>query len=196
LHITDSRNSWWMNTWNLLGSLEGVVIAQSFDEASAGLRATLATGPSVRTIRVLFNPTSAEITPWLESVKVVIPEIRGLMVQRFFARLFCKAGYEVVVGSKLDIFARNRLRSLFLEVKSSLSGGSFGSRAEIAQLDGYLIASERRGAERWLGIMGINKPVRLRAAFKTEMRRRNIGLIDIRWASSAETLLPYFESVP
>jgi len=128
-------------------------------------------------------------------VKATTPEIRGWMVQRFFARILAKAGYDVVVGSALDIFARNRLRSLFVEVKSSLAGGKFGSRAEIAQLDGYLTACERNRAERWLGIMGINKPMDLRDAFRTEIHSRNIGLIDIRWVAAKETLLPHIPSV-
>ena len=85
---------------------------------------------------------------------------------------------------------------MFPPAVSSLAGGKFGSRPEITQLDGYLIASERRGAERWLGIMGINKPMGLHDTFRTEMRTRNIGLIDIRWVSSRETLLPHLQSVP
>jgi hypothetical protein len=137
-----------MNSWNLLGSFQKVIITETVDDASAKLRASLATGPKVRTITLLLDPTREEVTPWLDSVKAATPEIRGLMVQRFFARIFIRAGYEVVVGRELDIFARSRLRSLFIEVKSSLAGGRFGSRAEISQLDGYLIASERRRAER------------------------------------------------
>jgi hypothetical protein len=182
--------------WNLLESLQGATRALTFDQASAELRAKLAFGPKVRTIRLVLDSTDGEVSPWLESVKVATPETRGLMVQRFFARMLCKAGYEVVLGSKLDIFARGRLRSLFVEVKSSLAGGRFGSRAEITQLDNYLVASERRGAERWLGTMGINKPMRLHDTFRTEMRIRNIGLIDIRWVSPGDTLLPHLESIP
>jgi hypothetical protein len=185
-----------MNSWNLLGSIREVVRAQTVDEASAGLRAALAIGPKVRTIRLLLDPTGEEVKPWLECVKNAAPEIRGLMVQRFFARVLSRAGYEVVVGKELDIFAKGRFRSLFVEVKSLLAGGKFGSQAEMTQLDGYLIASERRGAERWLGTMGINKPMELHDTFRTEMRMRNIGLIDIRWVSPKETLLPHLQSVP
>jgi len=185
-----------MNSWNPSDSFQGAIRTQTFDEACAKLRTALMTGPEVRTIRLLLDPRSGEVAPWFESAKAATPEIRGLMVQRFFARMLCKAGYEVVVGSKLDIFAKGRLRSLFIEVKSSLAGGRFGSPAEITQLDGYLIASERKGAERWLGTMGINKPIGLRDAFRAEMRIRNIGLIDIRWVSPRETLLPHLQSVP
>ncbi len=163
----------------------------TFDEATARLRAGLMTWPETRTIRLVLDPTGAEVAPWLDVVKVATPEIRGLMVQRFFARMLCKAGYHVVLGSKLDIFARNRLRSLLMEVKSSLAGGRFGSSATIRQLDGYLIASERRQAGRWLGTMGINKPIVLRDAFRTQMRIRNVGLIDISWASPNDTMLPH-----
>jgi hypothetical protein len=168
-----------------------VVRAESIDEAGAGLRAALATGPKVRTIWLLFDPTSNEVIPWLESAKAASPEIRGLMVQRFFARILSKAGYDIIVGRELDIFARCQLRSLFIEVKSSLAGGRFGSQADISQLDGYLIACQRNGAERWLGTMGITKPMNLHDTFRAAMRHRNIGLIDIRWVSSNETLLPH-----
>jgi len=185
--VEDSRN--------LLNSSQEVLRALTFDEATAKLRAALMTGPEIRTIRLILDPTRTEVVPWLDAVKAAIPEIRGLMVQRFFARMLCKAGYNVVVGSKLDIFARNRLRSLFMEVKSSLAGGRFGSSAEINQLDGYLIASERRRAERWLGTMGINKPIELRGTFRMQMRMRNIGLVDIRWASPNETLSTHLQSV-
>ena len=155
----------------------------------------MAIGPKVRTIRLLFDPTSGEVTPWLESAKAASPEIRGWMVQRFFARILSKAGYDIVVGRELDIFARSRLRSLFIEVKSSLAGGRFGSQADVSQLDGYLIACQRNGAERWLGVMGINKPMDLCDAFRVAIRARNIGLIDIRWVSTKETLLPHLPSV-
>jgi len=185
-----------MSTWNLLPQFQGTVRAETIDEAGARLRAILATEPRRRTIRLLLNPTSGELAPWLQAAKAATPEIRGLMVQRFFTRVLCKAGYEVEVGSKLDIFARGRLRSFFIEVKSSLSGGRFGSRAELIQLDGYFSASEMRGAERWLGIMGICKPMELHDAFKTKLRMRNIGIIDIRWVSPNETLLPHLESIP
>jgi hypothetical protein len=183
-----------MNSWGLLGSFQGVIRAETVDEAGAGLREALATGPKLRTIRLLLDPTREEIMPWLEAVRVAHPEIRGLLVQRFFARIFRRAGYEVVVGRELDIFAKSRFRSLFVEVKSSLAGGRFGSQTEITQLDAYLIASERRAAETWLGVMGIKKPIRLHDAFKSQMRARNIGLIDIRWISPMETLLPHLFS--
>jgi hypothetical protein len=173
------------------GSLRLVIRVETIDEAGAGLRAALATGPKVRTILLLFDPTGDEVTPWLESARAASPEIRGLMVQRFFARMLSKAGYDVIVGRELDIFARNRFRSLFIEVKSSLAGGRFGSQANIRQLDGYLAACQKTRAERWLGTMGINKPMGLRDTFRTAMRTRNIGLIDIRWVSTKETLLPH-----
>jgi len=173
-----------------------VIRAESMDEAGAGLGAALAIGPKVRTIWLLFDPTSNEVTPWLESAKAASPEIRGLMVQSFFARVLSKAGYDIAVGRELDIFARCRVRSLFIEVKSSLAGGKFGSQAELSQLDGYLIACQRNGAERWLGTMGIIKPMNLHDTFRTAMRRMNIGLIDIRWISEKETLLPHLSSVP
>src|SRR5689334_7708593 len=128
--------------------------------------------------------------PWLDSVRAAAPETRGMMVQRFFARIFSRAGYEIIVGKTLDIFARSPFRSLFVEVKSSLEGGRFGSTAEMSQLDGYLKASESRGAEIWLGTMGINKPMRLHGAFRAEMRMANIGLFHIRWVSPKDTLLP------
>jgi len=184
-----------MNLRDLRDSFQRVIMTETLDEASTKLRALLATVPEVRTITLLLDPTKEEVAPWLDAVKAAAPEIRGLMVQRFFARIFIKAGYEVFVGRELDIFARGRLRSLLIEVKSSLAGGRFGSWAEISQLDGYLIASERRRAERWLGIMGINKPLMLRGTIRNEMRSRNIGLIDIRWMSPKETLLPHLSSV-
>jgi len=172
-----------------------VVGARTFDDACAGLRRALATGPETRTIRIIINPTNTEVAPWLAAARASTPEIRGLMVQGFFARMLCRAGYNVVVGSELDIFAKSRIRSLFVEVKSSLAGGRFGSRAGITQLDGYLTASERRRAERWLGTMGLNKPIELRDVFKAELRARNIGQIDIWWASPEETLLSQLHSV-
>lgn len=185
-----------MNSWNLRGSFQRVIVAETIDEASSKLRALLATAPEVRKIILQFDPTKEEVAPWLDAAKAAAPEIRGLMVQRFFARIFIRAGYEVVVGRELDIFARGRLRSLLIEVKSSLAGGKFGSRAELSQVDGYLIASERRQAERWFGTMGINKPILLRDTFKNKLRSKNIGLIDIRWMSPKETLLAHLSSVP
>jgi len=183
-----------MNSWNLFESFQGTIRAGTINEASAGLRAALATEPEVRTIRLSLDPTSEEVIPWLDSVRAAAPETRGMMVQRFFARIFAKAGYGVVVGKKLDIFARGPRRSLFVEVKSSLEGGRFGSRSEMRQLDGYLTASENRGAEIWLGTMGINKPMGLHGPLRTEMRLANIGLFDIRWVSPRDTLLPHLVS--
>lgn len=174
---------------------EMIVGARTFDDACAGLRRALATGPETRTIRIMIDPTNTEVAPWLAAARAATPEIRGLMVQGFFARMLCRAGYNVVVGSELDIFAKSRIRSLFVEVKSSLAGGRFGSRAGIRQLDGYLTASERRRAERWLGTMGLNKPIELRDVFKAELRTRNIGHIDIWWASPEEMLLSQLHSV-
>jgi len=185
-----------MNAWHLICSSRAVIRVETIDEAGAGLRAALAIGPTVRTIRLVFDPTSNEVAPWLASAKAATPEVRGLMVQRFFARILNKAGYDIVVGRELDIFARSRLRSLFVEVKSSLAGGRFGSQADISQLDGYLIACQRNRAERWLGIMGIIKPMNLCDTFRAAMRTGNIGLIDIRWVSTKETLLPHLPSVP
>jgi hypothetical protein len=185
-----------MNSSSLIGSFQRVVRAESIDEAGAGLRAALAIGPEVRAIRLVIDPRNEEVAPWLRSVRAAAPEIRGLMVQSFFARIFSRAGYNVVVGKEWDLFARSRFRSLFVEVKSSLAGGRFGSRAEISQLDGYLIASERRRAERWLGTMGINKPLDLHDTFRNEIRSRNIGHIDIRWISPTDTLLPHLPSIP
>jgi len=185
-----------MNSWFLFSSSWTVVQVETIDEAGAGLRAALAIGPRVRTIMLLFDPTNNDVKSWLESAKTASPELRGLMVQRFFARILTKAGYDVVVGRELDIFARSRLRSLFIEVKSSLAGGLFGSQAEISQLDGYLVACQRNRAEIWLGTMGIIKPMNLHGTFRTAMRTRNVGLIDIRWVSTEETLLPHLSSVP
>ena len=160
------------------------------------LRAALAIGPKVRTIRLLLDPNSKETSAWLEAAKTATPETRGLMVQGFFARIFSKAGYEVVVGSKLDIFARSRFRSLFIEVKSSLAGGRFGSQAAMTQLDGYQAACERNRAEIWLGVMGINRPMGLHHSFRAGMQERSIGLIDVRWVSKNESLLPHITSIP
>jgi hypothetical protein len=169
-----------------------VVGAATIDQASTGLRTALAAGPEVRVIRFLLDPKSEEFESWLKSARAAFPETRGFMVQRLFARIFSGAGFEVVVGSRLDIFARGRLRSLLVEVKSSLEGRKLGSHSEMIQLDGYLTASQRRGAERWLGMMGINKPMKLKSTFKAAMRARNIGLIDMRWVSPNDTLLSHF----
>jgi len=180
----------------MIGSSRMVVRVETIDDAGTGLRAALAIGPEVRTISLLFDPTRKEVAPWLESAKAASPETRGLMVQRFFARILSRAGYDVVIGRELDIFARGRLRSLFIEVKSSIAGGRFGSKAAISQLDGYLLACQRNGAERWLGTMGMIKPMDLYDTFRAALRARNIGLIDIRWVSTEETLLPHLASVP
>ena len=184
-----------MSSWNLLGFHQNLIVADTVDEASAKLGAILAAGPEVRTIMLLLNPRTDGFRPWLDAVKIATPETRGLMVQRFFAQVLIRAGYNVVIGRELDIFARSRLRSLLIEVKSSLAGGRFGSRAEINQLDGYLIASERRRAERWLGTMGIENPILLRKNLRNQMRARSIGHLSISWLSIRETLLPHISSI-
>ena len=172
-----------------------LVGAQTFDDACIGLKRALATGPETRTIRILIDPTNPQVAPWLDAARSTSPEIRGMMVQGFFARMFCRAGYDVVIGSTLDIFARSHLRSLFVEVKSALAGGKFGSRAGLRQLDGFLIASQRRRAERWLGTMGLNKPIELRDSFKTEMQAKNIGHIGIWWVPPEENLFSHVQSI-
>jgi hypothetical protein len=183
-----------MEYWQLARTNNGttgdalVMWVATIDQAGAGLRTALAVGPEVRVIRLLLDPTSESLAPWLEAARAAPPEIRGLMVQAFFARTLSRAGYKVVVGNELDIFARSRLRSLLVEVKSSLKGGKFGSKAEMAQLDGYLVASQRRGAERWLGTMGIDRPMELRASFKHGMRLGNVGHFDLRWVSPRNTM--------
>ncbi len=154
----------------------------------------MAVGPEVRTIRLLLDPASESLAPWLESARAAAPETRGLMVQGFFAQVLSRAGYRVIVGRELDIFARGRLRSILFEVKSSLRGGRFGSKPEMTQLDGYLIACQRRRAERWLGTMGIDKPMELRGPLRNKMLRENIGHLDVRWVSPKGTL-PHFSSV-
>jgi hypothetical protein len=159
------------------------------DRAGTGLEVALTVGPEIRTIRLLLDSTSESLAPWLESARTAAPEARGMMVQSFFARILTRAGYRVVVGRELDIFARGRLRSLFIEVKSSLKGGQFGSNKVMAQLDSYLIPSQRRAAERWLGTMGIVRPMELRLAFRSKMRIRNIGHLDLRWVSPQDSLL-------
>ena len=148
----------------------------------------------MRTIRFLLDPTSEEFMPWLKSAKAAIPETRGMMTQAFLAAVFIRAGFSVTVGRELDIYARGR-RALLVEVKSSL-GGKFGSRTELTQLDGYLTAGERKRAEVWLAVLGITKPMKLRDKFRTEIRKRNIALIDVLWVSPQETLLPHLPSVP
>jgi len=164
------------------------VWAATVEQASAGLKAALTVGPEVRTIHLLLDPAGESLAPWLESAKAAAPETRGLMVQGFFAQILSRAGYRVIVGRELDIFARGRLRSILLEVKSSLKGGRFGSKPQMIQLDGYLIAGQRRRAERWLGTMGIVKPMELRGPFKRKMRLENIGHLDLRWVSPKDAL--------
>lgn len=144
---------------------------------------------------MLLDPKGTEIGSWLSAVRTSTPELRGIMVQGFFARIFRMAGYDVIVGKELDIFARNRQKSMLVEVKSKLNGAGFGSHVEIVQLEGYLVVSERRRAETWLAVMGLNKPVRLRDGFRSELRIRNIGLIDVRWISPEDTLLPHLSSI-
>jgi Holliday junction resolvase len=182
-------------SWTRLTSAEVEVIARTMQEASAGLRAALSSGPKIRTIRLLLDPTGDDFGQWLDSARRAIPEARGAMVQAFLARIFRLAGYDVVVGTKFDIFAKNRSRSLFAEVKSSLNGNKFGSQNEVEQLDRYLVASERRRAEIWLAIMGLSRPMQLRISFRSELRLRNIGVIDARWVSPDETLPHHFASV-
>jgi hypothetical protein len=175
-----------------LNSTEVEVTASTMQQAGAGLRDALSLGPEIRTIRLLLDPNGGDFGQWLQAARAATPEARGVMVQAFLARIFRLAGYDVVVGTELDIFAKNRLRSLFAEVKSSLDGVEFGSRAEIEQLQGYQGASERKRAEIWLAVMGLRNPMRLRIRFRSEMRTRNIGLIDARWVSPEETLLHHF----
>jgi hypothetical protein len=171
------------------------VVAATIEEAGAKLRTALAVGPEVTTIRLLLDSTSEQFAPWLEATRTASREIRGQMVQRFFGRLFTKAGYEVELGRELDVFASGRLRSVLVEVKSSLDGGSFGSHKGIAQLEGYLTASEKRRVQRWLGTMGINSPIELCAHLRAYMRSGNVGLIEVRWVAPENTLPPYLWSV-
>jgi hypothetical protein len=183
------------SAWTRLTSTEAVVIARTMQEASGGLRAALSSGPKIRTIRLLLDPNGDDLGQWLSSAREAIPETRGVMVQAFLARLFRLAGYDVVVGTTYDIFAKNRSRSLFAEVKSSLNGSKFGSQNEVEQLDRYLVASERRRAEIWLAVMGLSKPMQLRIRFRSELRVRHIGVIDARWVAPDETLPHHFASI-
>lgn len=169
--------------------------AATVEQAGAGLKAALAVGPEIRTIRLFLDLKSESLAPWFDSARAATPEDRGLMVQGFFAQILGRAGYRVIVGKELDVFARGRLRSILLEVKSSLKGRRFGSKTEMTQLDGYLIACQRRRAERWLGTMGIERPMELRRPFRDKMRLENIGHLDLRWASPKDEL-PRFSSVP
>jgi hypothetical protein len=172
-----------------------VVVAATIQEAGARLQSALAVGPEVRTIRLLLDPASEQFAPWLEAARAASREVRGQMVQALFGRLFTEAGYEVELGRELDIFARGRLRSVLVEVKSSLDGGSFGSQKGIAQLEGYLIVSHRRRAQRWLGTMGINNPIELSASMRAYMRDGNVGLVEVRWVSPENTLPTYLPLV-
>ena len=90
----------------------------SIDQASVCLRRALAAGPRTGVIRLLLNPASEELALWLDAARAASPEIRGLMAQAFFARIFSGAGYRVLVGNQIDIFAQSQLRSLLIEVKS------------------------------------------------------------------------------
>ena len=188
-----------MESWHIPRLVSGqealVMWVATIDQVGAGLKAALAAGPEVRTIRLLLNPESESLAPWLDSARAATPETRGLMVQGFFARVLSRAGYRVVVGRELDIFARGRVRAILLEVKSSLRGGMFGSKTGMDQLDGYLIACQRRRAERWLGTMGIERPMELRDPLRNKMRLENIGHLDLRWVSPND-VLPHFQSVP
>lgn len=99
------------------------------------------------------------------------------------------------LGRELDVFAKGKLRSVFVEVKSSLDGGIFGSHKGIAQLEGYLTASVSRRAQRWLGTMGINSPIELSARLRAYMRGGNVGLVEVRWVAPENTLPPFLWSV-
>lgn len=172
----------------LASSPKRTIRAATVTEAVAGLRVALATGPQVMIIELCLVPTLPELKHWLAAARAASPETRGMMVQGFFAMLLIRAGYAVIVGRRLDIFARGRLRSLLVEVKSSLAGGRFGSRAMLTQLDGYAIVGERRCAEIWLGTMGINRPIVLHNSFRVGMKSRNIGHINIKWILPDEKL--------
>ena len=180
-----------MKSRYLIGPLVTDVSATTMTEAGAGIRDALANGTHARTIRLWLNPNSPELGPWLDAAKVATPEIRGMMVQGFFARACSKAGYEVMVGKELDVSARSPFRTLLIEVKSSLAGGKFGSQAVLSQLDGYSRVSGGRGAEIWLGVMGIKSPIFLSLALRAEIQNRNIGLLEARWISPRDTLLPH-----
>ena len=180
-----------MKSRYLVSELTWDLRAATIDEAGIGLRKALAEGPQARKIRVWLDPFSPELGPWLESAKAAAPEIRGMMVQGFFARMFTKAGFEVMVGRELDVSARGPFRTLLIEVKSSLAGGKFSSQDLLKQLDGYPRVSEGRGAEIWLGTMGIRRPISLSDVIRTEMHGRNIRLIEARWISPRDTLLPH-----
>jgi hypothetical protein len=180
-----------MKSQYLVGSIIREFRAASIDDAGSRLRDALAFGLSVSGIRLHLDPASPELAPWFEAVKGATPEIRGMMVQAFFARVFSKAGYEIHVGRELDIIARNRFRTLLIEVKSSLAGGRFGSRAILTQLETYSKASEMKGAEIWLGTMGIRRPITMNEAFRRQIISRKIRSLDIRWISPKETLLPH-----
>jgi hypothetical protein len=166
--------------------------AGTVGEAGARVKDVLTNEPHVRTIRLFLDSTSSELGPWLEAVKTIAPEKRGMMVQGFFTRVFIEAGYDIKVGREFDILARGSNRSYLVEVKSSLEGGKFGSEAILTQLDGYSKSDEGRGADIWLGTMGIKRPILLGITFRTELYIRNIGHIDARWVSPKESLLLHF----
>ena len=169
--------------------------AATIEQAGVELGVALAVSPEVRTNRLLLDPEGESLAPWLESARAATPEARGLMVQGFFAQIFIRAGYRVTVGTEEDVTARGRFRSILLEEKSTQKGGRFGSRPEMAQLDGYLTACQRRRAERWFGTMGIERPMELRGPFANKMRLENIGHLDLRWVSP-KNALPRFSSIP
>ncbi|MDE1852572.1 MAG: RHS repeat protein [Thaumarchaeota archaeon] len=175
----------------IIEGAEAAVSAAAFEEAGAGLGRSLAVGPEIKTVRLLLNPTSEEFATWLESARAATPEDRGDLVHGFFMKLFREANYNANREGAYDIFARGRLRSLFVEIKSKLEGGWFGSQKDIDQLEGYLVASQRRGASRWLGVMGINNPIELSAPLRAYMNAGNVGLIEVRWVAPGDTLLPY-----
>jgi hypothetical protein len=176
----------------LIGLPVREIRAGTVREAGAGVKVVLTNEPHVKKIRLSLDPTSPELKPWLEAVKIKGPERRGGMVQAFFTRVFCEAGYDITVGKEFDILARGSHRSYLVEVKSSLEGGKFGSEAILTQLDGYSMVDEGRGADVWLGTMGIKRPILLSVTFRTELYIRNIGHIDARWVSPKESLLLHF----
>lgn len=180
-----------MKSQYLIHSVVREFTAASVDDAGARLKDALVFGLPVGRIKLCLDPVSPDLAPWFGAAKCATPEIRGMMVQAFFARVFSKAGYEIHVGRELDIIARNRFRTLLIEVKSTLAGGRFGSRAILTQLDTYSNASEKKGAEIWLGTMGIRRPIVMNEAFRSQIIIRKIRSLDIRWISPKETLLPH-----
>ena len=164
--------------------VEVVIRAASFEEAGAGLGKALV-NPEIMRIRLLLDPTSEDFAPWFEAFHETSD--MGTTGRAFIAKLLRSAGYEVDVGEPLDIFAKGRVRSLLLESKARLNGGVLGNQ-EKTQLEGYLTASTRRNAQRWLGIMGVDRPTELSGDLKSAMRAGNIGLLEARWVLPGPTL--------